>query len=189
MSEEMYEFMQVDGVIESEAEVGATEEISVDKVEEKEVKNEDSLGVNRTAALLKAGNVIDNENDMIFAEMPEDRQAQDIDEIRRAIGQKRILSCRVHGAEPIGDNSAKIVARRNTLRVVFIAEDFFRFTQGGNSPQAKQSKFTVQVAKRIGVANVLSKQQGVRFDFYFLPFTVIVHVHTFRQTFFVDTFG
>lgn len=107
------------------------EEAAQDVEEEEEAPVEQATSRRRARSfdIPKAGNIIESENDMVFAEMPEDRRAQDIDEIRRAIGQKKILSCRVLGAEPIGDNSAKIVARRNTLRIVFIAEDFFRYSQ------------------------------------------------------------
>lgn len=67
-------------------------------------------------------------NDMVEMETPEDRRAKDIDEIRRAIKQERILTAKVDGVEPYDDDNARIIGHRNSLKVVFEAKDFFHFS-------------------------------------------------------------
>lgn len=84
---------------------------------------------------------IDSGNDMIQATTPEIVQAQDEDEMRRAIRQKTVLYARVIGIEPMGD-SIKIVARRKTMRIIFVPEDFFAFSlmKGMDEVTSKQER-------------------------------------------------
>ena len=55
-------------------------------------------------------------NDMVEVETPEDRRAKDIDEIRRAIKQERILTAKVDGVEPFDGDNARIIGHRNSLK-------------------------------------------------------------------------
>jgi len=86
------------------------------------------------AGAANAGNVgrsIVSENDMVKALTPEDRRANDIEEVRRAIQQKNILAAEIHAVEPMGDDDAKIIAHRNSLKVIFDAgKDFFKYSYG-----------------------------------------------------------
>lgn len=76
--------------------------------------------------LPKLGRYMDVGNDLIAAQMPDVVQAADEDEMRRAIRQNRVLYAKVVGIEPMGDDGIKIVAKRNTMRVVFVPTDFFK---------------------------------------------------------------
>lgn len=76
--------------------------------------------------LPKVGRYMDVGNDLIEAPMPDVVQAADEDEMRRAIRQHRVLYAKVVGIEPLGDDGIKIVAKRNTMRVVFVPTDFFK---------------------------------------------------------------
>ena len=77
--------------------------------------------------LPKLGRYVDSGNDLIEAQMPDMVQASDEDEMRRAIRQHRVLYAKVVAIEPMGDG-IKIVAKRNTMRVVFVPEDFFKYS-------------------------------------------------------------
>ena len=99
------------------------------------------------------GHYIDSGNDMIQAQSPDFVQKQDEDEIRRAIRQHRVLYARVIGIEPMGD-SIKIVARRNTMRIIFIPEDFFQYSlmkdMDGLSETEKVRRYTRKANRMLG---------------------------------------
>lgn len=78
-------------------------------------------------------------NDMVEVETPEDRRAKDIDEIRRAIKQERILTAKVDGVEPFDGDNARIIGHRNSLKVVFEAKDFFRFSNMAGIEEASDA--------------------------------------------------
>lgn len=78
-------------------------------------------------------------NDMVEVETPEDRRAKDIDEIRRAIKQERILTAKVDGVEPFGGDNARIIGHRNSLKVVFEAKDFFHFSNMAGIEEASDA--------------------------------------------------
>ena len=96
-----------------------------------EAVDEDAPEENAEAAherrLPKLGRYVDSGNDLIEAQMPDMVQASDEDEMRRAIRQHRVLYAKVVAIEPMGDG-IKIVAKRNTMRVVFVPEDFFKYS-------------------------------------------------------------
>lgn len=78
-------------------------------------------------------------NDMVEVETPEDRRAKDIDEIRRAIKQERILTAKVDGVEPFDGDNARIIGHRNSLKVVFEAKDFFHFSNMAGIEEASDA--------------------------------------------------
>ena len=99
----------------------------------------------------KLGRIVDSENDMVYAEMPEDRRKEDEDEIRRAIAQRKILTCRIDSEVPMGDDSVKITGHRKSIRIIFMAEDFFKYSRmkdmDGVSPRDLQTFYRRKVRR------------------------------------------
>ena len=87
---------------------------------------------------LEIGDFIDDGNDMLKVDMPEDRRARDLAEMRRCVFDnkrtpRRFLQGRVFGVRPVGSGSAVIEVTRGTLRIMIQAEDFFHFSQSGRN--------------------------------------------------------
>ena len=82
---------------------------------------------------LAIGAFIDDGNDMLHVDMPEDRRARDLAEMRRCVadnkhGPRRFLQGKVFGVRPVQNGSADVEVSRGTLRVMIPAEDFFYFS-------------------------------------------------------------
>lgn len=82
---------------------------------------------------LAIGAFIDDGNDMLHVDMPEDRRARDLAEMRRCVadnkhGPRRFLQGKVFGVRPVRNGSAAVEVSRGTLRVMIPAEDFFYFS-------------------------------------------------------------
>ena len=82
---------------------------------------------------LAIGAFIDDGNDMLHVDMPEDRRARDLAEMRRCVadnkhGPRRFLQGKVFGVRPVRNDSAVVEVSRGTLRVMIPAEDFFYFS-------------------------------------------------------------
>lgn len=82
---------------------------------------------------LAIGAFIDDGNDMLHVDMPEDRRARDLAEMRRCVadnkhGPRRFLQGKVFGVRPVQNGSAVVEVSRGTLRVTIPAEDFFYFS-------------------------------------------------------------
>lgn len=82
---------------------------------------------------LAIGAFIDDGNDMLHVDMPEDRRARDLAEMRRCVadnkhGPRRFLQAKVFGVRPVQNGSAVVEVSRGTLRVMIPAEDFFYFS-------------------------------------------------------------
>ena len=82
---------------------------------------------------LAIGAFIDDGNDMLHVDMPEDRRARDLAEMRRCIadnkrGPRRFLQGKVFGVRPVQNGSAVVEVSRGTLRVMNPAEDFLYFS-------------------------------------------------------------
>lgn len=82
---------------------------------------------------LAIGAFINDGNDMLHVDMPEDRRARDLAEMRRCIadnkrGPRRFLQGKVFGVRPVQNASAVVEVSRGTLRVMIPAEDFFYFS-------------------------------------------------------------
>ena len=82
---------------------------------------------------LAIGAFIDDGNDMLHVDMPEDRRARDLAEMRRCVadnkhGPRRFLQGKVFGVRPVQNGNAVVEVSRGTLRVMIPAEDFFYFS-------------------------------------------------------------
>lgn len=82
---------------------------------------------------LAIGAFIDDGNDMLHVDMPEDRRARDLAEMRRCVadnkhGPRCFLQGKVFGVRPVQNGSAVVEVSRGTLRVMIPAEDFFYFS-------------------------------------------------------------
>ncbi len=82
---------------------------------------------------LEIGDFIDDGNDMLKVDMPEDRRARDLAEMRRCVlitSVRRAASCRAESLACVRSvGSAVVEVTRGTLRIMIQAEDFFHFSQ------------------------------------------------------------
>lgn len=85
--------------------------------------------------------VIDDGNDMVTADMPGVRQNAEIQRMMQDIRRKNVCYAAVKGLEINGDQ-VRIILKRDTLRIVIPAEDFFHFSQLKDIEQASaEEKF------------------------------------------------
>ena len=103
-------------------------------VDEEPVEESRPRAVRRSDDDLQIGAFIDDGNDMLKVDMPEDRRARDLAEMRRCVADnkrnpRRFLQGKVFGVRPVGTGSAVVEVTRGTLRVMIQAEDFFHFSQ------------------------------------------------------------
>lgn len=77
------------------------------------------------ASITKLGASLDDGNDLITAEMPVANQRAEIAQMERAIRKGEVCYGRVIGAEVGEHNKLNMVVKRDTLRVVIPAADFF----------------------------------------------------------------
>ena len=85
--------------------------------------------------------VIDDGNDMVTADMPGVRQNAEIQRMMQDIRRKNVCYAAVKGLEVNGDQ-VRIILKRDTLRIVIPAEDFFHFSQLKDIEQASaEEKF------------------------------------------------
>lgn len=82
---------------------------------------------------LAIGAFIDDGNDMLHVDMPEDRRARDLAEMRRCVadnkhGPRRFLQGKVFGVRPVQNGGAVVEVSRGAARVMIPAEDFFYFS-------------------------------------------------------------
>lgn len=81
------------------------------------------------ATITKLGASLDDGNDLITAEMPVANQRAEITQMERAIRKGEVCYGRVIGAEVGEHNELNMVVKRDTLRVVIPAADFFAHSQ------------------------------------------------------------
>lgn len=103
-------------------------------VDEEPVEESRPRAARRSDDDLQIGAFIDDGNDMLKVDMPEDRRARDLAEMRRCVADnkrnpRRFLQGKVFGVRPVGTGSAVVEVTRGTLRVMIQAEDFFHFSQ------------------------------------------------------------
>lgn len=79
-------------------------------------------------AVTKLGAEIDDGNDLISAEMPGNSQRAEIAKMEKAIREKTVCHGRVIGVEVVDRSEVRIVVKRDTIRVVIPAEDFFAYS-------------------------------------------------------------
>lgn len=141
------------GVEEAIEQMDAAEVESVAEREEVEaetpVENEEKAAEVPAAPTRRApqkielvGGVIDDGNDMVFADMPGVRQNAEIARMKQDIHRRNVCYGAVKGVEVTRDNDVLIILKRDTLRIVIPASDFFHFSQLKDIDQAsKEEKF------------------------------------------------
>ena len=125
--------------------VDAEEVASAAEQEEVAADNEASPVEERTSRAPKKiqllDGVIDDGNDMVTADMPGVRQNAEIQRMMQDIRRKNVCYAAVKGLEVNGDQ-VRIILKRDTLRIVIPAEDFFHFSQLKDIEQASaEEKF------------------------------------------------
>lgn len=85
--------------------------------------------------------IIDDGNDMIEAAMPDAQQNAEIVRMRQDIRRKNVCYAAVKGVEVFGDQ-VKLILKRDTIRIVIPAEDFFAYSDLRDIEQASaEEKF------------------------------------------------
>ena len=84
--------------------------------------------------------IIDDGNDMVFADMPGVRQNAEIARMKQDIHRRNICYAAVKGVEVTRDEKILIILKRDTLRIVIPAEDFFHFSQLKDIDQASDEE-------------------------------------------------
>ena len=125
--------------------VDAEEVASAAEQEEVAADNEAAPVEERTSRAPKTiqllDGVIDDGNDMVTADMPGVRQNAEIQRMMQDIRRKNVCYAAVKGLEVNGDQ-VRIILKRDTLRIVIPAEDFFHFSQLKDIEQASaEEKF------------------------------------------------
>ena len=125
--------------------VDAEEVASAAEQEEVAADNEAAPVEERTSRAPKKiqllDGVIDDGNDMVTADMPGVRQNAEIQRMMQDIRRKNVCYDAVKGLEVNGDQ-VRIILKRDTLRIVIPAEDFFHFSQLKDIEQASaEEKF------------------------------------------------
>lgn len=125
--------------------VDAEEVASAAEQEEVAADNEAAPVEERTSRAPKKiqllDGVIDDGNDMVTADMPGVRQNAEIQRMMQDIRRKNVCYAAVKGLEVNGDQ-VRIILKRDTLRIVIPAEDFFHFSQLKDIEQASaEEKF------------------------------------------------
>ena len=125
--------------------VDAEEVASAAEQEEVAADNEAAPVEERTSRAPKKiqllDGVIDDGNDMVTADMPCVRQNAEIQRMMQDIRRKNVCYAAVKGLEVNGDH-VRIILKRDTLRIVIPAEDFFHFSQLKDIEQASaEEKF------------------------------------------------
>lgn len=80
---------------------------------------------NGAASLKSLGAIVSDGNDLIVADMPIDNQKAEITHMKADIKKSTVCYGKVIGVEDNGANGIVMVVKRDTLRVIIPAEDFF----------------------------------------------------------------
>lgn len=117
------------------------EEVAATPVEENEETSEEEAPAAAPARrapqkIELVGSIIDDGNDMVFADMPGVRQNAEIARMKQDIHRRNICYAAVKGVEVTRDDKILIILKRDTLRIVIPAEDFFHYSQLKDIDQA-----------------------------------------------------
>lgn len=113
------------------------EEVAAAPAEEEQVEEAPAAPARRAPQKIElVGSIIDDGNDMVFADMPGVRQNAEIARMKQDIHRKNVCYAAVKGVEVTRDDKVLIILKRDTLRIVIPAEDFFHFSQLKDIDQA-----------------------------------------------------
>lgn len=132
----------------SESEDAAEDEKREPTTEKEEVRPPQTRATRRLSGPIKVGKFVQDDNDMLVTESAQKRMERDLDEVRRAMAQNRNLTAMVTGEEPFGDTDVKIIAVRNTLRIVFDARDFFHYSAMPDGENASDEQRRIWYRRR-----------------------------------------
>lgn len=127
------------------------------------------------ANITKLGPAISDENDLVVAEMPGANQRAEIAKMERAIKESKICYGKVIGTELTNHSKLNIVVKRDTLRIVIPAEDFFAHSalkdMEKESEKNKLIRYRRKAAHMFGAA-VSFIPKGMGYDENDVPFIV-----------------
>lgn len=114
----------------AETEAAEVSEVVEQPTEETQAQTEVPAHAARPAApaVTKLGAELEDDNDLITASMPGFDQKAEIDKMDRAIRSKMVCYGRVIGVEIFNRTEVRIVVKRETLRVIIPADDFFYYS-------------------------------------------------------------
>lgn len=94
------------------------------------------------APVTKLGRFVGDKNDLVSAELPGEKQRAEIKQMEKDIAEANICYGRVVGVEIKNDPQVLLVLKRDTLRIVIPAEDFFAHSNmKGIEQDNKETRF------------------------------------------------
>ena len=71
-------------------------------------------------------NIIDDGNDLVYAEMPQTKQQEHLRQMKKAVRAKQVCYGRIYAIEEISDKFLlRILVKKDSLKVIIPASDFF----------------------------------------------------------------
>ena len=126
-------------------EVAAPEEVK-EEVREEPAKE---APARKAAAPIKLSRmVIDDGNDLVTADIPENRQFAELERMRRDIMQKNICYARVLGVEITDDQKVRMILKRDTIRIVISGDDFFHYSQLKDIEKASENEKFIRYRRK-----------------------------------------
>ena len=93
--------------------------------------------------ITKLKKMIEEDNDLVTAEMPGEAQRLEIKKMEKAIANHSICYGRVIGVEIANNTDVRVIVKRETIRIIIPAEDFFFYSPMKDIDKANRiEKFT-----------------------------------------------
>ena len=93
-----------------------------------EAEQTESAENEKPSLMLK--NIIDDGNDLVYAEMPQTKQQEHLRQMRKAIRAKQVCYGRIYAIEENSEDFIlRILVKKDSLKVVISASDFFALSE------------------------------------------------------------
>ena len=120
------EVPEVEPVAAEQAEEPAEEAVGdADGAEEKSTQTPQRTRTAPPQIRLDRRHILDDGNDLVMANMPVDTQRREIRQMEMAIAAGTVCYGRIIAVEEVDHKYVRIIVKRDTLRIVIPAEDFF----------------------------------------------------------------
>lgn len=145
------------------------------EMEQVKVEREDKA-VKATEETIRLKSIVEDGNDLVYAEMPDTKQQEHIKRMKRAIRQKTVCYGRIYAIEEVSDQFLlRILVKKDSLKVIIPASDFFAlsYMEGieNDSPEEKFIRHRRKASHMLGAAiSFIPLQMGENEDG--IPFVV-----------------
>lgn len=89
-------------------------------------------------------NIIDDGNDLVYAEMPQTKQQEHLRQMKKAVRAKQVCYGRIYAIEEISDKFLlRILVKKDSLKVIIPASDFFALSdfEGNIESETEEERF------------------------------------------------